>query len=165
MKARYWSGFLALAAACGPPTQSDTADRLPPGASRMATEPVAELVARQYYSGLDTPARRVITDARTWSAVWSQIWASFTPAPAVPEIDFSQSTVVIAAMGNKPSGGYAVSLEAFEHDGRIYAVVLEQSPGPTCATTAAITAPMAAVRISGAGRPVTFVEKKEVVEC
>lgn len=139
---------------------------LPPNAELVQSAPVAIDVAAAGTSGIETPARRVITDAAAWAAAWTEIHATVQPEPARPEVDFGKSVVFLAAMGTRSSGGYSIAIEGvYRAADRLYVLVREKSPGPSCMTTQAITAPVAAVSTARVELPVTFLERKETVNC
>jgi predicted small lipoprotein YifL len=154
--------FIAVAAflACGTQAPTD----IPPDAQRVAFEQIEEI--HTPISGFADRERMAITDQETWEQVWSEFHRSVEPAPAVPEIDFSERMVLLATMGTRSSGGYGISIEGvFTVDGQILIEVLESSPGPTCVTTGAITHPATAVVTDRMTEPVEWVEKTRQTEC
>jgi hypothetical protein len=156
--------LVASLVACGDPeAQRPT---LPPNAQLVPSTPVAINVVAVSFSGMEQPARLVITDAATWATVWNTIHESIEPRPAPPTIDFGSSMIVVAAMGSRPTGGFAVSIEGvYRTDQKLYVVVKEISPGANCATTQAITAPVAAVSTGRLDLALTFIERRETSSC
>ena len=75
--------------------------------------------------------------------------------------------MVVAAAGQRPSGGYGIQVRRARLDGRRLLVeVLETSPGPNCLVTASLTQPVQVVRVRGArAGEVEFVERREVRDC
>jgi hypothetical protein len=158
--------FLWAASGCVAPTHHTVVDQVPDGASPVAAEPIAEVQSVLSYSGIEETTRMVITNQGAWVVAWEQLFRHTEPAPPVPAVDFARSAIVVAAMGTRPSGGHAITFEgAFRDDRRLYLVILERTPGPTCITTAALTAPVVVVRIARTDLPVAYVEKKETVSC
>lgn len=138
--------------------------QLPPGAA-MLTD-ATELLLAEQYSGIGSRRREVVRDAPTWSKFWAQAHGHIMPQPAVPSIDFTKNVVVVAAMGTRSSGGYVIDIESlYEANGDVFAVVTERSPGVRCVTTAALTAPVVAVRVARPGMQVSFVERSEINDC
>ncbi|MEO6222517.1 MAG: hypothetical protein ABIP90_04650, partial [Vicinamibacterales bacterium] len=85
----------------------------PNGPDSVATElPIERFRSEPYsfafYSGIDTPERLVIRNLAAWGAAWAQIHARQVPAPPLPTIDFSTRTVIVVAMGTRPTGGYGI---------------------------------------------------------
>jgi len=126
----------------------------------------AEPYPLTYNSGIGDSVRVVVDDAAEWSQVWTAIWRNHSPAPAPPQIDFTSGMVVVAAMGTRNSGGYAIYVDsAYQHSDRIEVVIRTVSPGSRCGTTAALTEPVDAARIPASTLPVRFRERGTVHEC
>lgn len=137
--------------------------QLPPGG--VPLDETEQLLEAQY-TGFVQRDRLVIRDAEAWSQFWNQAHSNVMPQPSVPSIDFTRNMVVAATMGSRGSGGYSIRIDpVYAADDALYVVVEERSPGAGCVTTAAITAPAAAVRIPRAGGSVSFVERSETFNC
>lgn len=108
--------------------------------------------------GTADEARLVVRDA----ALWAEIWRIFTrhqePRPPVPEVDFSESMLIVAARGECASGGYGIEFVSIEEgDREIVATVREIDPGPGAFVTLAITYPVAIALYPATELPVRFV--------
>ncbi|HET7464498.1 MAG TPA: protease complex subunit PrcB family protein [Longimicrobium sp.] len=126
----------------------------------------AEPYSLTYNSGLTDSARVVVTDARQWAQVWSAIWRNHSPEPARPEVDFTNEQLVVAALGERNSGGYGIIVEsAAQHPDYVEVVVRTVSPGVRCGTTAALTQPVDVARIPAGTLPVRFRDRGSVNEC
>lgn len=126
----------------------------------------AEPYSLTYNSGLTDPARVIVTDAQQWAQVWGAIWRNHSPEPALPQIDFAQERVVVAALGQRNSGGYGILVEsAAQHPDYVEVVVQKVSPGARCGVTAALTQPVDVARIPAGTLPVRFRERDAVQEC
>jgi hypothetical protein len=157
---------LWAASGCAAPTNHTVVAQVPGGASPVAAEPIAEVESILGSSGIEEATRMLITDQGAWTAAWEQLFRHTRPVPPVPPVDFARSAIVVAAMGTKPSGGHSITFEgAYRDDRRLYLVILERTPGPTCVTTAALTAPVVVVRVDRTDLPVAYVENKETVSC
>jgi len=107
-----------------------------------------------------------VSDAQQWAQAWSAIWRNHSPEPALPQIDFTQERVVVAALGQRNSGGYGILVEsAAQHPDYVEVVVQKVSPGARCGTTAALTQPVDVARIPAGTLPVRFRERGTVQEC
>jgi hypothetical protein len=144
------------------------------GGSRRGAEPPMTVVPLdsslasyyRYSSGLPDSARLVVRTSAEWTTLWNRIVANHGPRPAVPDIDFSNEMLLVAAMGTRNTGGYSIEIEAVDRgSSSITASVRTRSPGKTCGTTAALTAPVAIVRIPKSTLPVQFVEENIVSDC
>lgn len=144
------------------------------GGSRRGAEPPITVLPLdstlasyyRYSSGLPDSARLVVRTPGEWTSLWNRIVANHGPKPPVPDIDFSKEMILVAAMGTRNTGGYSIEIEAVDRDSRgITASVRTRSPGKTCGTTAALTAPVAIVRIPQSTLSVQFVEEHIVSDC
>jgi hypothetical protein len=155
-----------LAAACGGggPTAAGQGRLDLAGGQRIELRAVT---ARPiYHSGMESRARDVVRTQARWQAVWAEIWRNDTPQPALPAVDFAREAVVVAAMGLRSTGGYGVTVDsATATAAEVHVFVTERSPGQSCATTQALTAPVHLVAIPADGRTVRFHESAVVREC
>lgn len=158
---------VALAGCSNEATSPETM-RVPADAARLAEDRVLQgnLVTFRFYSGLAQRERVVVRTDEEWTRVWERITHRVSPPVPRPAVDFSQEMVVVVAMGGRPTGGYAIAVEGvFEAEGRLYAAVLEKSPGAACILTQALTQPIDVVRIPRRDGIVSFVERAETVDC
>lgn len=88
-------------------------------------------------SGIRTPVERVIDMKPEWEQFWQQHTSFVNPRPPLPQVDFASSVVVALFGGDKPTGGYSVTIAAVtekENEVRIdYRI--EGSGGPTTSLT------------------------------
>ena len=118
-------------------------------------------------SGLDDPLRVVIRNREAWGEMWKQIHPRGpSPVSELPEIDFSQEMVIVAALGSRPTGGYAIFIDGVnEREGRLEIKVSSQSAGKNCMVTLSLTQPVDIVRIPKSEQPVKFMEDAVVHDC
>lgn len=98
----------------------------------------------------ETPAEQlVISDAASWTSLWSQLVKGHSPVPDAPVVDFSQDVVLFATMGPEPNSGYSTSIQSATESGggRVVVEITETSPGPTCGGLDVITYPVDAVTV------------------
>jgi hypothetical protein len=152
--------ILAGAAAC---TGDPTGPGMPRQAVAVATQTVLAATA---WSGYTAAERRVIATDADWAAAWAQIFAGHTPTPARPHVDFSRDVVILAAMGTRPSTGFAVTIDEVRvHAGSFYVRVTERSPGRNCGVGHAITSPIHAVRAPREATSAQFVVTRVETRC
>ena len=152
---------------CSTSTTPEVAE-LPANAARVADDDIfaGALLRYRFSTGFTERARVVIRSDAQWAQAWDRVVDRVMPKPERPAVDFSREIVVLVAMGQRPSGGYAVAIDGvFEADGRLYVRVNERSPGQSCFVTAALTQPVDAVRVPRRDLGVSFVERSETVEC
>jgi hypothetical protein len=135
-----------------------------PSWGRLVTQEVLSI--QESYSGFVEPRLAIITNAQEWAVAWATIYAPLTPTPPLPEIDFATNVVILAAMGTRPSGGYSITIEEVRaQDGMLHVRVLQRSPGASCVTTGAITAPVHVVQAPRVGTTATFSIRTETYGC
>lgn len=156
------TGAVALmGAAC----DEDDGPTVPSQAVEIPAQDVDTLLA-ETASGVADRQRLVLRSASEWNAFWAEAHADRSPAPDAPAVDFERSTVIAAAMGSRPSGGYRIGIEEVHHtDDALWVVVRETAPGDSCVTTGVLTHPVTAVRVPWTGGEVRFVEREAVQEC
>jgi hypothetical protein len=122
--------------------------------------------ALAYNSSYEQSVRLVIENESEWGTAWEQVWASMSPTPERPEVDFTRSVIVIAGMGMKPSGGYDIQVTDARRVGdRLEVSILTESPAPGCPVTAALTSPVDIAVLSRDGAEIIFVEQATVRGC
>ena len=101
---------------------------------------------------------RPVRSQAEWSAVWNTLRvASVEPRAAAPNVDFGKFTMLVAALGTRPTGGYAVHIGQVLDDGTaIHVSVLETRPGRNCVVTTALTYPIDIALIPRTDLPVLF---------
>lgn len=140
-----------------------TAPQDPAGAS--SSVPV-ERIHRSPNGAITDSVRLVVRDANAWAEMWARLHAGTSPSPPMPEVDFAGSLVVVAALGQRTSGGFAIAVDSATLAGdRLTVWITSTSPGATCMTTAALTAPVVAARVQARATAVEFREERRVEEC
>lgn len=106
--------------------------------------------------------RLVIKNREEFSDYWKQLTSKVPPgdwAPALPEIDFSKETIVVSAMGTRPTSGYGTIIDGVcEVDGRVEVFITNYEGGPCGMQLQILTAPADAVRIPRTDLPIVFRE-------
>ena len=147
-------------------------EAIPPTHSVSVGEPLemvrlrAEPYTFTYNSGLTESARIVVRDADHWREVWRAIWRDHSPGPPLPPVDFERELIVVAALGQRPTGGFSILLESAARAGSGAVVsVRTTAPGPRCGTTAALTEPVDIARLPRVEGEIRFEEKTESHNC
>jgi hypothetical protein len=122
--------------------------------------------ALTYTSGLATPQRLVVRDQGAWQQTWASIWRNVSPQPPLPAIDFTREMVIVAALGQRPTGGFSIIISEARADGAATLVTVRSiAPGAGCGVTLAITTPVDVARVTRRDGQVGFSEVSEVNEC
>jgi len=119
------------------------------------------------YFGLNdgpaTPTLAAIQSESEWSKLWSHVEPRIARATQqnkpypLPRIDFTRKTLIVAASGLKPSGGYSISIHSVIEDSIGISVnVIEVTPSKDCGVTLTSIYPIALVTIPKASKPVAF---------
>lgn len=132
--------------------------------------PVTRLRAEPYsfasYSGLRQATQVVVRDDVTWQAVWAAIAGSANPTPQRPSVDFQREMIVVAALGERGSGGFDILVESARTTSRGLVVTVHVSaPGATCLTTQALTQPVDVARLPLSAGAVVFTDVSTVTNC
>ena len=118
------------------------------------------------YSGIDDSLRIVVRDEASWRGVWQKIHRRMVPVPPIPPVDFKREMVIVAAMGQRPSGGFAIRVDsAMDLGDSLEIVVRTEIPGRGCLRSAAITQPLDLVRLPARPLPVRFRDHSVVEQC
>lgn len=164
MRAYFIAGLLLLAIGLPACTESPSS---PDGVEpltlvRLRSEPYSFA----FNSGLTEPQRLVIRDAAAWEQVWNAIYRHHSSPPARPAIDFQREMVIVAALGERPTGGFSILVEtATETTAGVTIGIRSVSPGSRCAVTLAITQPVDIARVTRRNGIVTFAETTQVIDC
>jgi hypothetical protein len=119
-----------------------------------------------YSSQLETQLTTIVNTREELAALWAQVYADMSPSPALPEVDFTRESVILATTGTRSTGGYGVEIQALEEipEG-MRLVIVASSPGPTCGTTQALTTPLHIVRTRKLPAVVLFDWREKIVDC
>lgn len=128
--------------------------------------PELAMIHYRHTSGFDARTQMVIRDSASWGPAWLRLLGSHSPKPPLPRVDFSREMLVIASMGTRSSGGYSIAIDSVyvERD-TVFFKIRERSPGPSCGTTAALTAPVGLARVERSDLPVGFAISTLISEC
>lgn len=104
---------------------------------------------REIEAGTQTGAQQtshlVIADAAAWTRFWQEHNSNriATEVETPPPVDFARETVVVALLGAKPNGCWAVRVEnaTAQPDGRVVVGVTTYTPPPETACIAVVSYP------------------------
>jgi hypothetical protein len=149
-----------LLAACSSPTRPDESQSL------TVTRLQSGELSFSYYSGITESRRLVVRDQAAWQQVWNDIYKFTFPAPALPAVDFTREMVIVAALGQRPTGGFSIFIDgATETANGVTINVRSVSPGAGCAVTLALTNPVDIARVSRRDGTVAFAETSATQNC
>ena len=141
--------LLALLLACGGPAPYD---------------PNALAAGEFLHSLYFKPTQLVIRDQQTWNAEWPHLSGDLS---APPLIDFTDTMVLIAALGERPSSGYQVTMDNIRivQGGSLAVVVMETRPGEGCGLLQVTTTPAQLMLAPKTSSGVVFSAASQVRNC
>ena len=111
------------------------------------------------HGGISECSRLVIRNREEFNEFWNRLTASGSYKPPLPQVDFSRETIVVAAMGQKPSNGYEIIIVgACEVNNHVEVFVHSLEFGKCGPNLAVVTAPVDIVRLPRTDLPVVFRE-------
>ncbi len=118
-------------------------------------------------SNIEEATQTVIRDPQAWAEWWQshnttvEVIDGEESAPAPPEVDFSEETVLVATMGTRNTGGYSIAFTGIRRDGEtLVATYKTESPDPDGFVTMALTAPYAIIAVPRHEGPVEFAKEE-----
>ena len=124
----------------------------------------SEIQPYRFINGVYDERRLEIRSEAEWRGQWMRIRRDRNAVS--PPVDFTRDMILLAAMGNQPSGGYVLTIERVldRPDGMIV-FVNHTAPGPRCGAIAAITSPLDAVIVPATAKPVRWIVERRVENC
>lgn len=153
----------APAVAAQPPQEPTARGYAPYGdAAGAARDLEVRRMGQWAHTGIAEPRRMVIRDANGFAQIWSELGAGERP-----DVDFTQNVVVVAASGERPTGGHGIAIDRVsQSESQLTIRVVETTPGPNCVTTGGATRPVDVVVVPVAAvRGWSFLERKEIRSC
>jgi PrcB C-terminal len=112
------------------------------------------------------PERIVVRNQAEWRSAWVSISGGYAPLPA---IDFTREMIVVAALGQRPSSGYGIFVDAAsESTSGVTVGIRSVSPAADCGpdySGGVFTAPVDIARLPRRDGPVVFEERAEIRSC
>jgi hypothetical protein len=121
---------------------------------------------RTQTSGFTGPAERVVRDDAAWREAWGQVTGPIVPPPERPAVDFRREAVVIVAAGERPTGGWTVTVDSVAPaNGGLTVSYTLSGPGAGCITAQIITSPVDVVRVPRPSGEVRFTSRTVRTPC
>ena len=114
-------------------------------------------LAKGAFSGFQKETYLVVTNQTQWAEVWKKNSAQQTPAKPLPKVDFEKETVLLAAAGQKQTGGHSIEIVRIDEIADKTAVIIKvTAPRPGGFSIQALTAPFHIVAVPRIKGPVLF---------
>ena len=168
LNAAWKYAIVCVATIAGACRQESTVSQDPDAGARQSvfvpTEDVT--LVKQFYSGVDARERLVVQTAAEWSSLWERIHSRQSPVPPIVQPDFNSEVALVATMGEKPSGGYTITIDSVtRHERGSIVYVTEKSPSDTCFTPAVLTQAVHAIRAPKTDGGIWWRERATVENC
>lgn len=125
-----------------------------------------QTISKGFWSGHTNPEYYVIQDVDGWAHIWSQHTEIMHPQDPLPEVDFSETTIIAVFMGTCVTTGYGIEVKEIIDTGLSIVVKVEKtSPGKECVVGAAITHPYHIVKTDKIGKYIVFDTFTRAREC
>lgn len=113
--------------------------------------PLARQIAQSAHCGLSAPGHLTVTREEDLDKLEGLPGRNLSLAP-LRAIDFAEEKVVLVAAGQKPTGGYSVTLMGSEIENEeLRLTVSTKSPGPGDMVVQVLTTPCAAIAVTASG--------------
>lgn len=134
-------------------------------AACLGPGPAEELTITQLAKGQHSLQTEQQFEMITGQPQFRHLWSRFD-AGAPPSLDFTRETAIAVFMGERPTGGYSIHVNAVTHgDGELLVDVVLQAPGPECMTTQAFTQPYEMVSVPSGPSRANFSTRQVLVAC
>jgi len=111
------------------------------------------------------PLYRIVADQSQLIGLWKQAHGAQLTLPPLPEVDFRRESVVAIFIGQRPTGGYGVSVtDLLLENNEVYLEVRLTQPSPGAMVTQALTSPWLMLRIQRPGVPVAWFRNADTGE-
>jgi|GEM_PF-1067830 len=98
-----------------------------------------------------------IKNSSEWQTFWQQLHGNQYPLPPLPQVDFNQYEVLGVLAGQKPTGGYSITITQIIDQGNYLEVYInEKIPTPGGIVTQVITSPYHLVEINKTNKTIVF---------
>jgi len=120
----------------------------------------------RFNSGLQQARYEAIQDPGSWERLWNGITARAGPAPLFPRVDFEREMILLAAMGQRATGGHSIEIaSAVPQGSELVVTVIRTAPGRRCGTTQAVSQPADLVKVPATSRPIQWRFEDLVTQC
>ena len=123
-------------------------------------------VLKAFQSSHADPEYLVINDNAQWQSLWQTLFSNRGDKPPLPEIDFTNRTIVAVFQGTQSSSGYEILIEEIvETENSLEVAVKAFAPGRKCGVLGTLTRPFDIVEIEKTEKQVVFHVKQKVRNC
>lgn len=131
----------------------------------VGPEPIEELPITRLAKGQLSQQTDQQLEIITGQPEFRHFWNLFDQGPA-PSLDFTRESAIAVFLGERPTGGYSIHVDAVTRRGdELLVEVVLQAPGPECITTQAFTQPYEMVSIPTGPLRASFSTRQVLIPC
>jgi hypothetical protein len=113
-------------------------------------------------SGFQVPQELFVSSLKDWVDTWATRQGSATPKRPHPAVEFDKEVVLVATLGSKNTGGYAIEItRIIKTKDDIQVFVKRTAPAEGAKSATMLTSPFVLARMKKPDRPVTFVDEEK----
>jgi hypothetical protein len=113
-------------------------------------------------SGFQEPQEKFISALDEWIQLWARRQANLATKKPHPTIDFDRDVVLVATLGAKSTGGYAIEITRIVKTKDDIQVFVKRTVPPEGAKVITVqTSPFVLARMKKPDRPVTFIDEEK----
>lgn len=110
----------------------------------------------------------ILRDEEAYAAFWKRLHADRGSVPDRPDVDFGEKVVVAIVLGQRPTSGYSVEVDAVlasADGGAVQVTFTETVPGDGCVVTQALTSPYVLATVEAQDEEFTFESSTKTRSC
>ena len=116
-----------------------------------------QILVQDTYGGYTSSKFMVIETEKSLAEVFNLLNKSRSPELEIPVINFENESVIALFLGEKNSGGYAITIEqVLDKSNKVYVVYKVVSPGVGDMVTSAMTQPFSIIKIPKTNKEIVF---------
>ena len=128
------------------------------GVTGTGTRIQFQTISKGIFSGLADQGYHVIRDRDEWAHVWGKHQQIMYPQDPLPEVNFSETTVIAVSMGMRRTTGYEIEIKEIIDTGLSVVVKVEETFPNGRAVGMAITHPFHVVIVDKIDKYIIFVQ-------
>jgi PrcB C-terminal len=118
-----------------------------------------QILAQDTYGGYTDSKFMVIEDNKSLTEVFNLLNKSRLPELEIPAINFKEELVIALFLGEKNSGGYAITVEqVLDKNNKVYIVYNVESPKTGDMVASVMTQPFSIIKIPKTAKEIVFEE-------
>lgn len=144
--------------------QNTMGNQIPGGSETVPVEVAFRVLAEGDAATLDARKNFAARDEESFERIWQLAYGE--DGETMPEIDFDTEYVVGVFAGEKPTGGYAITVTKVIDQGDMRTINATITvPGPGCITGQVLTSPFVFITVPVSGNNLSASDTEETMTC